>query len=80
MIKPDKFTNPYNCIVYDSYTILKILSKKKLTCKKLHKYFIKALGDYSEPFFILSLDFLFLFDLINYNFESDMLELKNEVK
>ena len=81
MIKPNKFTDPFNCIVYNSYTILKILSKKnQLTSKKLYETFIKKLGEDSEPLFILSLDFLFLLDLINYNAETDMLELKNEIE
>ncbi|MCH5180975.1 MAG: hypothetical protein J1F32_07160 [Erysipelotrichales bacterium] len=81
MIRPNKFTNPFNCIIYDSYTILQILSKKKqLTNKKLHRAFINKLGDDSDPLYVLSLDFLFLLDLINYNVETDIVELKNEIK
>ena len=61
MIKPDKFTNPSNCVVYDGYVILEILSKKKqIISKKLYKSFIENLGEESDSLFVLSLDFLFL--------------------
>lgn len=81
MITPNKFTNPFNCIVYNSYTILKILSKKNpLTSKKLYETYIKKLGEDSEPLFVLCLDFLFLLDLIEYKEDGDWLEAKNEIK
>ena len=77
MIIPDKFTNPYNCIYYNSYVILDILkSKIQISSKILYEKYIERLGKEAEILFLPSLNFLYLLGKINYHDKTDELELK----
>lgn len=81
MIKPDKFTDPHNCIIYDSFFLMKQFKRKNsYKSKKLQDIFEKKLGKQSAPLFVLCLDFLFLLNIIKYDAEKDLLELKNDIE
>lgn len=81
MIKPDKFTDPHNCIIYDSFFLMKLFKRKNsYKSKKLQDIFVKELGKQSVSLFVLCLDFLFLLDIITYDAEKDLLELNNDIK
>lgn len=77
MIIPDKFTNPNNCIYYNSYVILNILKNKpQIASKSLYEQYIEKLGNQAEILFLPSLDFLYLLGKIEYNDKKDELGLK----
>ncbi|MCH5154433.1 MAG: hypothetical protein J1F71_04395 [Clostridiales bacterium] len=81
MIKPDKFTDPKNCIYYNCSILLKILKDQPIISNKaLHDIYLKKLGDAAESLYLPSLDFLFLLGKIEYHIDSDELELKHEIK
>ena len=77
MILPDKFTDPHNCVVYNSYILLKLLVKeKKVSSKMLYDYLIKAAGERTAILYVPAIDFLYLIEKIKYDSISDMMELK----
>lgn len=79
MIKPNKLTNPHNCIVYNSYKVLKYLKQRKsASYKDLLKDQIEEIGEEAIYLFILSLDFLYALDKICYIMETDMVEIQDE--
>ena len=60
MILPDKFTDPLNCVVYNSYILLKVLVKeKKVQSKKLYDYLIKTVGEKASTLYVPAIDFLY---------------------
>ena len=78
MIIPDKFTDPYNCIYYNSYVILNILkNKSRINSKMLYEKYIEKLGKEAEVLFLPSLDFLYLIGKVDYHDKNDELELKS---
>ena len=81
MIKPNKLTDPKNCIIFNSYNILTFLKrKKKSTYQETLKSQTDILGEEANDLFLLSLNFLFTLGKINYVEELDSLELINETK
>lgn len=81
MLEPNKFTDPHNCVIYNSYVILKFIKKRgSVKVQAIRKELIKAIGKSSEPLLIPAIDFLFLLGKINYNINNDTLECSNEIK
>lgn len=77
MISPDKFTDPLNCVVYNSYVLLKLLVKeKKVQSKRLYDYLIKTVGESASVLYVPSMDFLYLLGKIEYNSLDDIVEVK----
>jgi len=77
MLRPNKFTDPHNCILYNSHIIIKILSSQgKITNKTLQTKYSRILGNDASSLYIPCLDFLYLLNLISYNIDEDNLELK----
>ena len=77
MLIPDKLTDPENCLVYYGYLIIKHLKTyKKLKFLTLENYISKNISDFSQELFIAALNFLYLFDKIEYIEDEDMVELK----
>lgn len=76
MILPDKFTDPLNCVVYNSYILLKLLvNEKKVQSKKLYDYLIKTVGEKASMLYVPAIDFLYLVEKIKYNSLDDTVEL-----
>ena len=81
MLKPNKFTDAKNCVVYNSYKILSFLKGKKgATYNEVLKNQIDIIGDDAIHLFLLSLDFLFVLGKIKYSEENDFLEIDHETK
>jgi len=76
MISPDKFTDPLNCVVYNSYILLRLLVKeKRVTSKRLYDYLIKTVGESASVLYVPAMDFLYLVEKIKYNTVDDTAEL-----
>lgn len=76
MIYPDKFTDPLNCVVYNSYILLKLLvAEKKVQSKKLYDYLLKNVGENASVLYVLTMDFLYLLEKIKYNSLDDTVEI-----
>jgi len=76
MIKPNKFLDINNSIIKISSDIIKILLKDKvIKYNNLYNQIIVKNGENSKYVFINALDFLYLFNKINYDSNNDTLEL-----
>lgn len=76
MILPDKFTDPSNCVVYNSYVILKLLiEEERVSQKKLYDYLIKNISERASFLFVPTMDFLYLLEKVKYNETDDTVEL-----
>ncbi len=81
MIKPNKLTNPQNCIVFNSYKILAFLKEKKIASyQEVLKSQVEQVGADSSKLFLLSLNFLFLLGKVKYLEETDSLEIIYEIE
>ncbi|MBQ8357747.1 MAG: hypothetical protein IJX39_08075 [Clostridia bacterium] len=81
MIKPNKLTDPKNCIVFNSYKILYFLREEKIaTYQEVLKNQLDIVGEDSSGLFLLSLNFLFALGKINYIEETDSLEIIYETE
>lgn len=81
MIKPNKLTDPKNCIIYNSSKVLLALKEKGIsTYKDLLKNQIDIIGEDSSKLFLLSLNFLFALGKIDYIEETDSLEIIYETE
>lgn len=76
MLKPDKFTDPKNCVVYNSYIILKyLIEHHKVSCQVIREELIKNIGEQADILFVPTMDFLYLLNLISFDPNQDKVEL-----
>lgn len=76
MIKPNKFLDINNSIIKISSDIIKILlANKVMKYNNLYNQILLKSGEDSKYLFINAINFLYLFDKINYNSNNDTLEL-----
>ncbi len=81
MIEPNKFTDPLNCVIYNSFIILKFIKKRgSVKVQSIRSELEKAVGNCSESLFIPAIDFLYLLGTIKYNISTDTVEWNYEIK
>ena len=81
MLIPDKYTSFKTSVISVAAEVIKILKlNRKLRYNKVLELVINQLGDASKYEFQSALNFLFLLGKINYNFETDSLEIDYEIE
>lgn len=81
MIKPNKLTDPQNCIVYNAYILLKfLLRRKRASYDAVLKNQIDTIGESATDLFYLVLSFLFALGLVVYTSDNDSFEVVYETK
>ncbi|KYD08265.1 hypothetical protein HV436_15975 [Bacillus sporothermodurans] len=78
MLKPDKFTELNRSVIYAVALLIKVFKENSYKCSygKLYNALEKQIGDDTLYLFLPAVDFLFLLGKVDYDIESDVLELK----
>lgn len=76
-LKPDKFTKLDKSLLYATGLVIKIFKKNNYKCKYSNLYLDleELMGSDSYYFFLPALDLLFLLGKLEYNMQSDTLEM-----
>ncbi|WP_164670219.1 ABC-three component system middle component 6 [Virgibacillus doumboii] len=78
LLRPDKFTELNRSLIYVVAILIKLFKENDYKCSygKLYNDLEKQIGDDALYLFLPGIDFLFLLGRINYDIESDVLEMK----
>ncbi|WP_368222468.1 ABC-three component system middle component 8 [Bacillus velezensis] len=78
MLRPDKFTELNRSLIYVVALLIELFKENDHKCsyRKLYNALEKQIGDDALYLFLPAVDFLFLIGRIDYDIESDVLEMK----
>ncbi|MFD1449521.1 ABC-three component system middle component 8 [Oceanobacillus sojae] len=78
MLRPDKFTELNRSLIYVVALLIKLFKENDYKCSygKLYNDLEKQIGDDALYLFLPAIDFLFLLGRVDYDIESDVLEMK----
>ncbi|WP_339283787.1 ABC-three component system middle component 8 [Oceanobacillus sp. FSL K6-3682] len=77
MLRPDKFTELNRSLIYVVALLIKLFKENNYKCsyKQLYNALEKQIGDDALYLFLPAIDFLFLLGRVDYDIESDVLEM-----
>ncbi|MGJ9385913.1 ABC-three component system middle component 8 [Salipaludibacillus sp. CF4.18] len=78
VLRPDKFTDLNRSLIYAVALLIKVFKENDHKCSygKLYNALEKQIGDDTLYLFLPAVDFLFLLGRVDYDIESDVLEMK----
>ncbi|MCW1928366.1 ABC-three component system middle component 8 [Bhargavaea beijingensis] len=78
MLKPDKFTELNRSVIYAVAVLITVFKENEYKCsyENLYKALEKQLGEDTLYLFLPAVDFLFLLGKVDYDIETDVLEMK----
>lgn len=78
MLRPDKFTELNRSLIYVVALLIELFKENDHKCSygKLYNALEKQIGDDALYLFLPAVDFLFLIGRIDFDIESDVLEMK----
>lgn len=78
MLKPDKFTEINRSVIYVVSLLIQLFKENDYQCSygQLYDTLEKQIGDDTLYLFLPAVDFLFLLGRIDYDIETDVLEMK----
>ncbi|AMM99283.1 ABC-three component system middle component 8 [Bacillus pumilus] len=78
MLRPDKFTELNRSLIYAVALLIKVFIKNDNKCnyRELFNALEHQIGDDALYLFLPAIDFLFLLGRVDYDIESDVLEMK----
>lgn len=78
MLKPDKFTELNRSVIYVVSLLIQLFKENDYRCSygQLYNTLEKQIGDDALYLFLPAVDFLFLLGRIDYDIETDVLEMK----
>lgn len=78
MLRPDKFTELNRSLIYVVALLIELFKENdyKYSYRQLYNALEKQIGDDALYLFLPAVDFLFLLGRIDYDIESDVLEMK----
>lgn len=78
MLRPDKFTELNRSLIYVVALLINLFKENNYKCSygKLYNDLERQIGDDALYLFLPAIDFLFLLGRVDYDIESDVLEMK----
>ncbi|MFC0561939.1 ABC-three component system middle component 8 [Halalkalibacter alkalisediminis] len=78
MLRPDKFTDLNRSLIFAVALLIKVFKENDYKCGygNLYNALEKQIGDDALYLFLPAVDFLFLLGRVDYDIESDVLEMK----